>query len=91
MDSQATNGPYCQRQVHDFVTNSDRFAAFGVQVLLVYPEPPADLDQRAKEFLVKQNELPANLHLVIDSDYKFTNSMASARTRRKRPLTQPPS
>jgi hypothetical protein len=46
--------PYCQRQVHDFVTNSDRFAAFGVQVLLVYPGPPADLDRRAKEFLAKQ-------------------------------------
>jgi peroxiredoxin len=65
--------PYCQRQVHDFVTNSDRFAAFGVQMLLVYPGPPADLDQRAKQFLAKQNELPANLHLVIDPDYSFTN------------------
>jgi peroxiredoxin len=65
--------PYCQRQVHDFVTNSDRFAALGVQVLLVYPGPSADLDQRAKEFLAKQNELPANLHLVIDPNYKFTN------------------
>jgi len=65
--------PYCQRQVHDFVTSSDRLAAFGVQVLLVYPGPPADLDKRAKEFLAKQNELPANLHLVIDPDYKFTN------------------
>jgi peroxiredoxin len=65
--------PYCQRQVHDFVTNSDRFAAFGAQVLLVYPGPPADLDQRAREFLAKENELPANLHLVIDPDYKFTN------------------
>jgi hypothetical protein len=55
------------------VTNSDRFAAFGAQVLLVYPGPPADLDQRAREFLAKENELPANLHLVIDPDYKFTN------------------
>jgi peroxiredoxin len=64
--------PYCQRQVHDFVANSDRFAGLGVQVLLVYPGPSADLDQRAKEFLAKQNELPANLHLVIDPDYKFT-------------------
>ena len=55
------------------MTNSARFAAFGAQVLLVYPGPPADLDQRAKEFLAKQNELPLNLHLVIDPDYKFTN------------------
>lgn len=65
--------PYCQRQVYDFVTNSARFDAFGAQVLLVYPGPPANLDQRAKEFLAKQNELPGNLHLVIDPDYKFTN------------------
>jgi peroxiredoxin len=65
--------PYCQKQVHDFVENADKFAALGVQVLLVYPGPPADLDQRAKDFLAKQNELPANLHLVIDPDYKVTN------------------
>jgi len=33
-----------------------------------YPGPPAELDQRAREFLSKQNPLPANLHLVIDPD-----------------------
>jgi hypothetical protein len=38
-----------------------------------YPGPPAELDQRAREFLSKQNPLPANLHLVIDPDYRFTN------------------
>src|SRR5271163_826364 len=65
--------PYCQRQVHDFVTNAEKFAMLGAQVLLVYPGPPAELDQRAKEFLAQQNELPANLHLVIDPDYKVTN------------------
>lgn len=68
--------PYCQRQVHDFVANADKLAALNAQVLLVYPGPPAELDQRAKEFLVKQNELPANLHLVIDPDYKMTNQYA---------------
>lgn len=65
--------PYCQKQAHDFIANADKFAALGTQVLLVYPGPPADLDQRAKEFLSKQNPLPENLHLVIDPDYKFTN------------------
>jgi peroxiredoxin len=65
--------PYCQRQAHDFQTNASRFAERGVQVLLVYPGPPADLGERAKEFQVKQGELPANFHLVIDPDYKFTN------------------
>jgi peroxiredoxin len=65
--------PYCVRQVHDFVENADKFASSGIQVLLVYPGPPAELDQRAKEFLSKENPLPANVTLVIDPDYKFTN------------------
>src|SRR5579863_6998112 len=42
-------------------------------VLLVYPGPPAELDQRAKEFLAKQAELPSNIRLVIDPDYKMNN------------------
>jgi peroxiredoxin len=65
--------PYCVRQVHDFVENADKFASSGIQVLLVYPGPPAELDQRAKEFLSKENPLPANVVLVIDPDYRFTN------------------
>jgi peroxiredoxin len=65
--------PYCQKQVHDFLENADKFAAAGAEVLLVYPGPPADLDQRAKEFLAKENPLPANVHLVVDPDYAFTN------------------
>ena len=64
--------PYCQRQAHDFMENSGKFAQDGAQVLLVYPGPPADLGQRAKEFMDKQT-LPANFHLVIDPDYAFTN------------------
>jgi peroxiredoxin len=65
--------PYCQRQAHDFQVNADKFTALGVQLLLVYPGPPADLDKRAQEFLAKQGTLPANFHLVIDPDYNFTN------------------
>ena len=65
--------PFCVKQVHDVIENADKFAADGAEVLLVYPGPPAELDQRAKEFLVKQNPLPANVHLVIDPDYAFTN------------------
>jgi peroxiredoxin len=61
------------RQVHDFIENSDKFTASGAQILFVYPGPPAELDQRAKEFLTKQNPLPENIHLVTDPDYKFTN------------------
>jgi peroxiredoxin len=65
--------PYCVKQVHDFVENADKFAASGTPILLVYPGPPAELDQHAKEFLTKQNPLPENIHLVIDPDYRFTN------------------
>jgi peroxiredoxin len=65
--------PYCQKQVHDLELSASRFAQSGAQLLLVYPGPPAELDQKAKEFAAKQGELPANFHLGIDPDYKFTN------------------
>ena len=65
--------PYCVRQVHDFIEHAQDFATKHVHVLLVYPGPPADLDRHAKEFLAKQADLPANIQLVIDPDYKMTN------------------
>jgi len=65
--------PYCVKQVHDFVEHSADFAGKKVNVLLVYPGPPADLDQHAKEFLAKQSDLPPNIKLVIDPDYKMTS------------------
>ncbi len=65
--------PYCVKQVHDFVEHSSEFAAKKANVLLVYPGPPAELDQHAKEFLAKQADLPANITLVVDPDYKMTN------------------
>src|ERR1700758_589224 len=66
--------PYCAKQVHDFVDHAADFAAKNVKVLLVYPGPPADLDQHAKEFLAKQSALPANIVLVTDPDYTMTNA-----------------
>ena len=65
--------PYCVRQVHDVIEHAAEFQAAKAEVLIVYPGPPADLDQHAKEFLTKQNPLPAGVHLVIDPDYSFTN------------------
>jgi len=65
--------PYCQKQVHDFVEHAPAFAAKGASVLLVYPGPSADLDQHAREFLVKHADLPANVVLVTDPDYMMTN------------------
>ena len=69
--------PYCVKQVHDFVDHASDFAAKGTRVLLVYPGPPADLDQHAREFLEKQAELPSNIVLVTDPDYKMTISRAT--------------
>jgi len=66
--------PYCVKQVHDFVDHAADFAAKNVKVILVYPGPPADLDQHAKDFLAKQSELPSNIVLVIDPDYTMTNT-----------------
>jgi peroxiredoxin len=65
--------PFCQRQVHDFVAHAADFEAKKATVLLVYPGPPADLDQRAKEFLAKQSQLPSNILLVTDPEYKVTS------------------
>jgi peroxiredoxin len=65
--------PYCVKQVHDFVDHASGFKAKNTRVLLVYPGPPADLDQHAKEFFEKQAELPSNVVLVTDPDYRVTN------------------
>ena len=65
--------PYCVRQVHDFIEHAPEFKAKNTRVLLVYPGPPADLDQHAKEFLAKQAGLPSNVFLVTDPDYTVTN------------------
>ena len=66
--------PYCQLQAHEFMVHADKFAAKGVELLLVYPGPPAEVSQRATEFItLLHGKLPANYHLVVDPDYKFTN------------------
>ena len=65
--------PFCQKQVHDFIKHAADFAGKKANVLLVYPGPPAELDQRAKEFLAKQAALPPNVVLVTDPDYTATN------------------
>ena len=65
--------PYCVKQIHDFVEHSADLAVRKATVVLVYPGPPAELDQHAKEFLAKQADLPSNVKLVIDPDYKMTN------------------
>ena len=68
--------PYCVKQVHDFADHASDFKAKNTRVLLVYPGPPADLDEHAKKFLEKQADLPSNIVLVTDPDYKVTNLYA---------------
>jgi thioredoxin-dependent peroxiredoxin len=65
--------PFCMKQVHDFVEHASGFAAKDTAVLLVYPGPPADLNQHANDFLAKQPKLPSNVVLVTDPDYAVTN------------------
>lgn len=65
--------PICNRQVQDYLHNGQAFADMGIRVLLVYPGPGEQLDQRAREF-VTDKTLPAHFDLLLDPDYKFTNA-----------------
>lgn len=65
--------PFCQMQVHDFIVHAGDFAWKHARVLLVYPGPPAHLDERAKEFLATESQLPANVVVVVDPGYAATN------------------
>ena len=64
--------PYCNRQVQEFIQNSQGFSDAGAHVMLVYPGPPQDLGARANEFLVGK-KLPNNFDLMLDPGYTFTN------------------
>ncbi len=65
--------PLCTRQVHDYVSNAEKFKAAGVQVLMIYPGPAADLKDHAHEFL-QDKSWPKDFLFVIDPDYTFTMS-----------------
>jgi len=58
--------PFCNRQVQDFIQNSQGFAEAGARVVMVYPGPSGDLGQRATEF-VADKKLPGNFDLLIHS------------------------
>ncbi|WP_417747202.1 peroxiredoxin family protein [Rosistilla oblonga] len=65
--------PACSAQVGDFVKNASKFAAKNTKVLLIYPGPKSQLDQRADEFL-QGTKLPAPLTFLLDPGYTFTNA-----------------
>jgi peroxiredoxin len=64
--------PYCNLQVQDFLKQAGAFASAGVQVVLVYPGPPENLNPRANEFLAEK-KLPDHFNLLLDPGYEFTN------------------
>jgi peroxiredoxin len=65
--------PICNQQVGDFLKNADDFKKSGAQVVLAYPGPNVGLKERAKEFIADRT-VPDHFHLVLDPDYRFTNS-----------------
>jgi peroxiredoxin len=67
-----SQSPECQKQAHDFKANAEKFRALGVELLLVYPGAPDQASAKAREFLKAEGPLPANVHLVVDPDYKVT-------------------
>lgn len=64
--------PLCNRQVQDMIKNAEGFEKAGLRVLFVYPGPGEGLTGKANEFLTDK-KLPANMTMVTDPDYKFTN------------------
>ena len=64
--------PLCNLQVRDFLKNAQGFADAKVRVVLVYPGPPDNLNERAAEFFADK-PLPAHFELLLDPGYEFTN------------------
>jgi thioredoxin-dependent peroxiredoxin len=58
--------------VGQLILKAKQLADAKAQVLLVYPGPADNLKARADEF-VSGKDMPANFHLLLDPDYRFTN------------------
>lgn len=63
--------PICNRQVGQFLTKADQFAAAQANVVMIYPGPAAGLQEHAAEFVTGKT-LPDRFHLLLDPDYNFT-------------------
>lgn len=63
---------FCNRQVQDFIRNSQGFADADIQILMVYPGPAQDLGSKANEFLADKKLLD-DFELLLDPGYQFTN------------------
>jgi peroxiredoxin Q/BCP len=64
--------PICNRQVRDFLAHGAQFQKRGVQVVMIYPGAPGQLDERAREF-TQGHEFPPHFRFLLDPDYRFTN------------------
>lgn len=65
--------PVCNQQVGQFLGQADKFQAAGAKVLLVYPGPAKNLNEKAEEF-IKGKTVPEHFELLVDPDYGFTNA-----------------
>lgn len=65
--------PICSRQVGEYISQADGFAARGSKVIMVYPGPSEKLKERAADFITGKT-LPDNFYFLIDPDYTFTNA-----------------
>jgi len=65
--------PVCSRQVGSLIKAADQFAQHNARVILVYPGPAYQLEEKAAQFL-RETRLPENFTLVTDPDYAFTSA-----------------
>lgn len=65
--------PVCMMQVADLKKHADELSAAKAEVVLVYPGPAKNLNDRADEF-IKGRDLPENFSFVTDPGYEFTNA-----------------
>jgi peroxiredoxin len=63
--------PVCSKQVGQLLGKSNELKDTGANVVLIYPGPAQGLKEHGEEF-IRGKSLPANFHLLLDPDYKFT-------------------
>jgi peroxiredoxin Q/BCP len=67
--------PICDRQVNDFISSKNAFAAAKARVVFVYPGQAQDLKAHADEFRSwKGREWPADFLFLLDPDYRMINA-----------------
>ena len=65
--------PFSQQQFLNYQQTAAQFAALGAQVLFIYPGTDGkSLAQDASQ-MMGTGTLPANVHVVLDPNYQFTN------------------